>query len=185
MDLERLKRRDPDAVREFILAHHRQLRGYVASLCLDVELADDLSQKVFVRALEGIGQVMDMSNFGSFLRGIARNLVKQARYQNMRPKEEYALFVERLHSQESDSGNLSMLERSEEVQALNACLSKLPERSRQMLHLRYSEEQQPEQIARELGLKGGAVRVALLRIRLALLKCMRGVVGSSVAETLP
>ena len=47
--LDRIRKRDPQAVADLVLRHHLQLRGYVAALCADVSAIDDLAQEVFVR----------------------------------------------------------------------------------------------------------------------------------------
>jgi RNA polymerase sigma-70 factor (ECF subfamily) len=55
---------------------------------------------------------------------------------------------------------------------LEVCLERLPARPRQMLRLRYFEEYNSEEIARRLGSKSAAVRVALQRIREQLRACV-------------
>jgi len=62
-------------------------------------------------------------------------------------------------------------------------VNRLPARSRRMLQLRYWEEKPALDIGREVGLGGGAVRIALLRIREALLVCIRSVLKQAVPET--
>lgn len=181
-DLERLKRRDPDAVGEFVLAHHRQIRGYIASLSMDYEMVDDLSQEVFVRALNQLKQARDLSNFGAFMRGIARNVVHEFQQQKKRPVEKYARFVEAVYAGEEEGRSPSVTGSPEAVKALRTCIEKLPDRSRKLLALRYFEEKQTEQIAKGMGLNGSAVRMALLRIREGLLKCIRTLTGCSATE---
>lgn len=62
--------------------------------------------------------------------------------------------------------------RSRRREALEACLDKLPRKSRRLLDLRYVEELSADQMAREIGSTGGSVRVLLSRIRTALANCI-------------
>lgn len=56
--------------------------------------------------------------------------------------------------------------------ALETCLERLPARPRQMVRLRYFDELTSEEIARRIGSKSAAVRVALQRIREQLRACI-------------
>ncbi len=61
---------------------------------------------------------------------------------------------------------------SERSSALETCLERLPARPRQIVRLRYFEELKSEEIARCIGSKSAAVRMALLRIREQLRACV-------------
>lgn len=70
----------------------------------------------------------------------------------------------------------SLAERHREVsprrEALEACLEGLPQRSRNMLRLRYDDGLPIDRIAAAVRLTPGSVRVALFRIREALAACI-------------
>lgn len=68
---------------------------------------------------------------------------------------------------------------SEEKWALETCLSGLTARSRQMLQLRYFEDLTPQEMSDKLGMTAGAVRIALLRIRSALIACVRSTLAGA------
>jgi RNA polymerase sigma-70 factor, ECF subfamily len=174
--LELIRQRDPEAVAELVRHHHRQLRGYVAALCVDVNAVDDLSQEVFVRALQHLDRVADLEDFGRFLRGIARNVVREHARWKARHADRYLDLVDQVFETEppptwTDSPNV--------LAALRHCIDRLPARSQQMLRLRYWEERRADEIGREVGLASGAVRIALLRIREGLIRCMRSAVGTA------
>ncbi|WP_437200711.1 sigma-70 family RNA polymerase sigma factor [Planctomicrobium sp. SH664] len=65
---------------------------------------------------------------------------------------------------------------SDEQLAIEKCLSKLTDRSREMLNLRYSEGMSSPEIGARLGMSVRYVRVALSRIRTALTDCAQAVV---------
>ena len=68
---------------------------------------------------------------------------------------------------------------SEEKWALEKCLTNLTGRSRQLLLLRYFEDLTPQEISTKLGMTAGAVRIALLRTRSALISCVRSTLASA------
>jgi len=61
---------------------------------------------------------------------------------------------------------------SEERFALERCLTKLTDRSRTLLNLRYFEDMKPQEIGGILGMASQSVRVSLSRIRTALSECV-------------
>lgn len=68
---------------------------------------------------------------------------------------------------------------SEEKWALEKCLRNLTGRSRQLLQLRYFEDLTPQEISSRVGMTSGAVRIALLRTRSALLACVRSTMSNA------
>ena len=62
---------------------------------------------------------------------------------------------------------------SEEKWALEKCLNSVTGRSRELLQLRYFEDMSPQEIGDRVGMTPGAVRIALSRIRSALITCVR------------
>ena len=62
---------------------------------------------------------------------------------------------------------------TEERVALDQCLSGLQGRARQLVELRYFNDQSPQEIGEAVGMTSGAVRIALSRIRSALADCVR------------
>ena len=68
---------------------------------------------------------------------------------------------------------------SEEKWALEKCLTSLTGRSRELLPLRYFEDLTPQEIGDRVGMRVGAVRTALSRIRSALISCVRSTLTSA------
>ncbi len=176
--LERIRNRDPEAIGALVKAHHRRLRGYVAALSMDLDAVDDLAQEAFLRTLERLDRVEDLEDFGRFLRGVARNVVREHARRLAYHHERYEHAIEESWAapQERDA------EDPGPMRSLRRCLESLPQRSRRMLDLRYAEERTAEEIGREMGMAAGHVRVLLLRIREALLKCMKSAGGNAVQE---
>jgi RNA polymerase sigma-70 factor (ECF subfamily) len=167
--LQAVRNRDPETITLLVREHHRRLRGYVAALSADLEHVDDLAQEVFLRALERLDRVQDLEDFGGFLRGIARNVVREHGRRRGRDSQRFVEFIDQLHAAPEDA----VEQAPGDVAALRRCLESLAPRSRRVLDLRYAEERRADEIGREMRMNPGAVRVLLLRIRETLLKCMR------------
>jgi RNA polymerase sigma-70 factor (ECF subfamily) len=71
---------------------------------------------------------------------------------------------------------------SEEKWALEKCLTAMTGRSRELLQLRYFEDLTPQEISTRVNMSAGAVRVALLRTRSALIACIRSTIAGASGE---
>lgn len=142
-----------------------------------------MAQDVFLRAIERLDRVTDVDSLGSFLRGIARNVVRERQRKYAREGQAYMRFVEERCETASTSGKASWLADPELLAALRACVDALSDRSREMLALRYDEELNSDQIGQQVGLNGAAVRTAMRRARSALLKCIQSSYGPAIDAT--
>lgn len=167
------RRGDRNSIAVLVRSCHRSLRAFVASLLLDTNDVDDVSQEVFLRALERLDKVDGVEALPAFLRGIARNVVRERRRKFAREENAFSNLVEVWYTDSCETRIGRSLSDPETVAALRSCLTKLPERSRELLNLRYDEELNSDQIGERLSLNGAAVRAALRRARVALLKCLR------------
>lgn len=133
--LDKIHRRDPEAIAELVRLHQRQLRGYVAALSADVGVVDDLAQEVFVRALRRLDCVVDREDFGRFLRGIARNVVREHARWRTRYQERYIAFVDEAYAA-TEAAPAPTADVSPRLRdALRGCVEKWPARSQRMLRL--------------------------------------------------
>ena len=72
-------------------------------------------------------------------------------------------------------------DRSARQIALEHCIEKLPEKSRRMLDLRYTEAMPVEQVAQAVRSTTGSVRVLLHRVRSLLAECIQTQLGKECA----
>lgn len=146
------------------------VRRYLRFLgCRDDELADLAHDAM----LAGLARWLADDLPVAWLLATARNLFrKQLRTQRRRRE---LLDLERLDGlwleQVSDGTGEAM------AAALRECLAGLPERSREVLRLRYGEELEREAIAARVGLSGEGVKSLLTRCREALAACVRRRIG--------
>jgi len=83
------------------------------------------------------------------------------------------VFSDALLDQLADALSHRQPERSARQEALERCIEKLPEKSRQLLALRYEEDASMEGVAAAVNSTAAAVRVMLFRIRNLLAECIQ------------
>jgi RNA polymerase sigma-70 factor (ECF subfamily) len=143
------------------------IRAYIAGMGVPLDTVDDLAQEVYLEFYKGLDRrPLDVEPV-RWLKGIAKNLCLNHFRRSKRKVEQHleavAVLLERLPCP---------LEEAREPDALDGCLEKLPERSRELILLRYEEGMESAAIGRKLGLSAEAVRITLLRIRNVLRECL-------------
>lgn len=132
---------------------------------------DDLAQDVYMEFYKNMDKLPPEAAVEAWLKGIARNLCRNHFRRSARR--------DRLHDQavaeilaRVQSPAERLLEKSDVGAALEGCYQKLPEESRRMLIMRYSDDMSSGAIADALGSTAEAVRSALYRVRSALKDCI-------------
>jgi RNA polymerase sigma-70 factor (ECF subfamily) len=143
----------------------------VAALLHNFEESREVMQQVFIDAYLHLDQYQLGRDFGAWIRGIARNRVRQELRRLSRESKHLAVYREHLLERLQDE---AAQEREEQayLDALDACRGQVPEQSARVVRLRYTEEMTFEQIAAELGTTRTAVEKLLSRVRLALRDCI-------------
>ncbi len=150
--------------------HERNLRAYVLSLVPHWADADEIVQQTRVRIWEQFDQYDPSKDFGAWSRSIAYYLVlamreKAGRYPQLR-SEEFLGSVSRQFEQAAPrSGGFRS--------ALAACLQKLDTARRGLIMRFYGGTETMSDIAADMGLSTGTVKVRIHRTRLALADCMK------------
>lgn len=179
--IELVRGGDRDAFAALMAAHERPVRVYLAQLVGDDEQARDLAQDVFLRVWDHIGELRDPASFRAWLFRLATNAARSA----LRRRRLLAwISLDRppaLRGQESGDDQRpaeSLLgpapesgfdERLAESQALAAALRRVPLEYRACLLLHAGLGFSVAEVARQLDLTSGAVRMRLHR-GLALLR---------------
>ena len=150
--------------------HQASLRVFVRSLGVEPDWVDDLAQDAFVVAYREMGSYDPERDFGKWLRGIARNLVrnelrKQGRHRRILHEGLSQHLMEFAEKEESqfDVGQVS---------ALRDCVEQLPNKSRELVHSRYYEGWNASILADKFEMKAATIRQTLLRIRRQLYQCI-------------
>ncbi len=163
------------AAAEFIHGRHR-LGAFVNGLLRDGHAAEDVLQEVWVRLAAEVEKGTRLDNQAAWCRGVARNLIRRHWEQKQSAKvvadgavlETFLDRVELAFAEVDDDG----AQWAERQYALDQCVAALPERSRQMLTLRYESRASMDDVAKAMGQTFEAVTKTLYRVRRALLECI-------------
>jgi RNA polymerase sigma-70 factor (ECF subfamily) len=134
----------------------------------DEDSALDLMQQVMLTTIEKLrsGSVRDVDQIASFVFGVTRSMVKdQKRLEWRREKlREAFMFPDPVQAQVTDARL--------DVDSLERCLGRLAARERMVVLMTFYAEQTAGEVARELGVKEGNVRVIRHRAVERLRTCM-------------
>lgn len=156
----------------FIRQHQARLRAYIRGLGVKAEAVDDLAQESFLLAYKELDRFDQQLDFGHWLFGIARNLVrnelrKQQRQQRIMDESLSHFLISEFESSYEPSDQAG-----DELEALRACVALLPEKSQRLLSQKYQEEHSSDKLAGIFMMSATAVRLALMRLRKKLRSCM-------------
>jgi RNA polymerase sigma-70 factor (ECF subfamily) len=163
---------DPNA--EFLklfLRHQGDLKAFLASVVRDRAQIEDLFQEVSLVLWQSFKDYDPARPFGAWARGIAANKVLQAREKTRRFPLAFSPAALQAVLEAYDR---TEPERGDQMDRMRRCISKLPEKSRRLLALRYEESLKLGEIALRAGSTLDAVHKMLSRIREAVQACMAG-----------
>jgi len=162
--------RDDELFAGLVEEHQASLRVFVRSLGVEPDWVDDLAQDAFVVAYREMEAYDPERDFGKWLRGIARNLVrnelrKQGRHRRILHEglAEHLLDLGEKEEARFDAGHVS---------ALRDCVEGLPNQSRELVRSRYYEGWNASILADKFEMKAATIRQTLLRIRRQLYQCI-------------
>ena len=123
-------------------------------------IAEDVCQEVFIKAWIALPKftIKEGGTFQAFLFRIARNLIIDL----SRKKKEVP--IEEASDVPSNEDLIESLSQKENVEVVKKALSKLEEKERQIIILRYFEDLSHSEVAKIVGLKDGALRVRTIRL---------------------
>ena len=117
--------------------HQAGLRAFVRMLGADAASVDDLAQEVFLVAWRRMADFDAGTDFGKWLRGIARHLLTNERRKEARRARLLPGAVTDLLLEHADGGALAAFDLRRLVPLMEECVGQLPQRSRELLHRRY------------------------------------------------
>jgi RNA polymerase sigma-70 factor (ECF subfamily) len=155
------------------------LRGFIRMLGVRPESVDDIAQETFVVAYKKLAMFERGTNFGAWLRTIARNLVRNELRRQGRRRVLANEVAEFLLSRADEKASHPAVEveqteqRDQQVAALRDCLQQLPERSRRLVQQRYFEQLSLGVIAAYENTNANNISQILFRLRAALSNCIQ------------
>ncbi|MFD3373834.1 MULTISPECIES: sigma-70 family RNA polymerase sigma factor [unclassified Streptomyces] len=171
---------DPDAVDRFVRALHPDVVRYITRLSSDRQLADDLTQDTFLRALGSLHRFEGRSSARTWLLSIARRtVVDSLRYAATRPRlsgtDDWAARAE----QAQPSGLLGF----DDGVVLLDLLDTLPPERRQAFVLTQLAGLPYEEAAEAIGCPVGTIRSRVARARATLVELLAEADQSAVPAT--
>ena len=164
--IERAKR-DADAFGELYERYVDRIYNYIYYRTSDVHEAEDLTARVFYRALGHIGKYNHHgAPFAAWLYRIAHNLV--ANWYRDRKRRKYIRLDDLVTLAEKGLGPDHQAEQNEEAQTLLTSMGRLPAERQQLLILKFVEGMSNAEIAKIMGRSEGAIKSLYHRTLLAL-----------------
>lgn len=152
-----------------ITQHQRRLYTYILSLVYRVQDAQDILQETNLVLWRKREKGLEVRDFRSWACRVAYIQVLAYRKRNVRDRLFFDCdLLEQLANKTEEFGPSDHY-----LEALQACLLKLPEHSREMVAMRYDSPGSVSQIAESTGRSVAAVSQALYRVRHRLLQCVR------------
>ncbi|MEY5024680.1 MAG: hypothetical protein RLZZ244_208 [Verrucomicrobiota bacterium] len=158
-------------VQALYVQHQNQLRSFLHSLVPDFATVDDLVQECFLTVSEKAPEFEMGSNFGAWVRSIAR--FKVLALQRDHARRPPMLAPEVLESLILSAPDPTPPEHENAaLESLRQCLEKLAPAAREIVRMRYFSQWGPLEISRIRECSANAINVTLARSRDALRRCM-------------
>ena len=171
---------DMDALEELLRGVHRHLFTFLHLLGIPPNDIEEVAQDVVVQMHRSIGRYSRKHAFLPWLRSIARHVT--ANYWRTHRAEERKIRAFQRYLESRVGAQPQDLPQWEVPPAvLEDCMSKLQEKHRELVTLRYHHGYDSARIAGALGLQAPAVRQSLARIRDILKACVEKTVRLSSA----
>lgn len=162
---------DRSAISELIERHSRRVRSYIGMMVKDDNIADDIFQETFIKAVKVIdeGRYTDSGKFLSWVLRIAHNRVldhfrreKSSRQINESEAGYDVIGTLRFAESTAEDGMI----RGEVEQSIRNLINELPEEQQEVVRLRYYSKLSFQEIAEETNV---SINTALGRMRYALI----------------
>lgn len=170
----------PDAFLWIVRTEGPGLRTYLASRLHQMHDVDDLAQEVFITAYRKLPEFDPGRDFGSWLRGIARNKLMQHFERVTRKATSMELFrseVMEIDRMAEEIESLAERTRAAQMLALVRCIGKLPERMRMVVRSRLEGEK-----AASLSAESGLSMDAIYQIQHRSLDWLRDCIGKEMVH---
>ncbi len=156
---------------QFLAGRHR-LMAFILGLIRNPSHAEDIFQEVWIRLAETLEKGESIRDLPKWCRGVARNLILQHWRKERNAKviaNSEILDIAEVAFSEQDAAAEFYTERRN---ALVECVGTLPEKSKEILHLKYDSNLSFEAIAARWRKSLGSVMMHLSRVRRILAECV-------------
>ncbi len=170
--IENVLEGDLDSFANLIDIHQPRIRRIISLTLNSSSDIEDLIQHVFLKAYKNLSKFDFNRDFGAWVRGIAYNEVKmhlRSLYRKNKHLDSYRSYVEVLvENKENADEELDTLNSS-----LSKCRTKLPEKSDELINLKYVHGLSFQEIADVKKKSLEAIRKSISRVRSQLRECIK------------
>lgn len=164
---------DTPAFADLVRLYQQSVWRIAAAMLRDRDATENLVQQVFVDAYFHLDQYAPGTDFGAWIRTVARNRLRKELRTSGREDRRLAVYRERLAERLRAEASGPRDDSDEYVQALRGCRQALPPREAALLKLRYERGLSFEAIAAKQGQSPEAVQRMISRIRFRLRDCIQ------------
>lgn len=173
---------DRSAISELIERHSQRVRSYIAMMVKDDDIADDIFQETFIKAVKVIdeGRYTDSGKFLSWVLRIAHNRVLDhfRREKNSRTINEKEAGYDMFSTIKLAEGSIEDNMVHSEMQAtIRSLVAALPVEQREVVEMRYYAKLSFQEIADETGV---SINTALGRMRYALINLRKMIAEKNI-----
>ena len=168
MLVERAKT-DREAFGKLYDRHYDQILNYIVRRTANIQVSQDITSEVFIKALHGIHKYRwNEVPFSAWLYRIASNEIVNY-YRNRKRQKDTESEIIKWHNTETSSAETGLIQAEEELRRnqeyllLHQQLSILPSKYQEVITLRYFDKKQIKEISEILGKKEGTVKSLLHR----------------------
>jgi RNA polymerase sigma-70 factor, ECF subfamily len=160
--LRRLGAQDPATEAHFVSYFSERLKITLRARGVDCHTIEDIRQETFCRVWLAVrsGSVHNPKGFGSYVHSVCKNVLSESRRVDSRNQHDP---LESTDLPDERSGLEDLIVRKENGERVREILAMLPERDRHLLHARFFEERDSDDVCVQFGVDRDYLRVLLHR----------------------
>lgn len=166
MIMEAVKNGDLQQMTLLFERYHKRIFNFLARMTLDRDLAEDLTQNVFVRVMKYRSSYKESSNVQAWIYRIARNVFSD-HYHQVKNRYKQFVDVEKIGDHLAENNESEMQDEKESL--LHRSLARLTEEQRELLVLTRFQHMKYEDVAELLNTTVSNIKVkvhrAIIRLR--------------------
>ena len=164
----RARKGDTDALKQLLMTHNRLVQSIIAKMTRNADLQKDIFQDTVIRVLNSMSGFKGNCKFSTWLYRITVNVALTTMAKENRSKKEMNLDEVPQHFLGQDQTIVSAIERKEMFAHAMDVVTKMPEGSKEIFSLFYFADTSIDEIAKQTGKSGNAIKAVLFKGRKAI-----------------
>lgn len=156
---------------DFIAQRH-SLNAFIYGMVRDSSVADDIFQEVWLQFTKAMDKGVEIASLDRWCRGVARNRILQYWRTSRRDKVLVNSNLLELVDVAFEESQEEKERHAENRHALRKCVENLPEKSGNIIRMKYQKNLDMKSIGEKIGKSTDAIKMLVCRIRKSLRKCI-------------